>query len=301
MNSTRNGTAVAVEGLTYRFGTTAAVDALDVSIAPGRITGLLGRNGAGKSTLMSLLAGQRRPTSGRVLLDGVEPFEDARAMADTVLVREQTPQADSMTVTEYFEVAATFRPRWDRSYAERLLDRFGVPVDKKLCELSSGNRAAAIVSAGLATRAPLTMFDEPHLGMDAPSRYAFYEELVADYAEHPRTIVLSTHIIDEAAKLLEDVVIIDRGRLLVHDDAATLRSRGAELTGPAAAVDDLTADLRVLSTRSLGATKAVVVYDELDPGLTWRAETVGVHVGPLPLQDLFVHLTRSESTEEAPS
>lgn len=138
------------------------------------------------------------------------------------------------------------------------------------------------------------MFDEPHLGMDAPNRYAFYDELLADYAAHPRTVVLSTHLIDEAASLFEDVVIIDHGRLLVHDTAEQLRALGAEITGPATAVDTSTVGMSILAERRLGSTKSVVAIDAITDDQRAQAAVTGVEIGPVPLQDLFVHLTTKE-------
>jgi ABC-2 type transport system ATP-binding protein len=284
---------VTIDQLDVRFGETTAIDDLSLTIPGGRITGLLGRNGAGKTTLMTVLAGYRRGTGGRALIDGEDPFEHPTLMAETVLVRDKVPCADSTSVKDHFELAATFRPYWDQDFADSLLDRFEVDRKKRIGKLSHGQRAAVTVIAGLASRAPLTMFDEPHLGMDAPSRYAFYETLLADYIEHPRTIVLSTHIIDEIANVIEDAVIIDRGRLLTHQPVDELTRRGAEVTGPADHVDDITFGRQVLSTRSLGNTKSAVVFDELDDGFHRRVRSLNVDIGPIPLQDLFVALTES--------
>ena len=112
---------------------------------------------------------------------------------------------------------------------------------------------------------------------------------------HPRTIVVSTHLIDEMAALFEDVMIIDHGALLLHQPVDELRSRGVELTGPAAAVDAITAGMHVLSTRTLGATKAAVVFGRFNGGLRQQAADAGVELGPIPLQDLFVALTSEEN------
>jgi ABC-2 type transport system ATP-binding protein len=138
------------------------------------------------------------------------------------------------------------------------------------------------------------MFDEPHLGMDVPSRVAFYEELLADYAERPRTIMLSTHLIEEAASLFEDIVIIDRGRLVAHEAADDLRGRGAELVGPAAAVDAVVGGRRTGGERRLGTTKAVTLLEPLDEHDRAAARAAGVEVQPMPLQDLFIRLTEPE-------
>jgi ABC-2 type transport system ATP-binding protein len=283
--------SVELDALTVRFGTTTAVDAVTTGIAGGRITGLLGRNGAGKSTMMSTIAGYFRPTSGGIRVDRCDPYEHARVMAETCLVRDSTACATSTTVKDAIEIAAALRPRWDAAYADRLLERFEIPRSSKIGKLSRGKQSAVAVTLGLAGRARLTMFDEPHLGMDAPSRYAFYEEIIADYVAHPRTILLSSHLIDEIANVIEDVVVIDRGRLLFNEPIDDLRARGAEITGPADAVDDATVGMQVLSERTLGRTKSVVVFHPLDDRLRVRAAALGIDVGPLPLQDLFVHLT----------
>lgn len=283
--------SIELDDVTVRFGATTAVDSVSTTLAGGRITGLLGRNGAGKSTLMSTLAGYRRPTSGRIRVDGHDPYEHARVMSDTCLVRDAIPSAGSTSVKQAIELAGCLRPRWDAGFADRLLERFEIPRSSTTIKLSRGKQSALVVTLGLASRASLTMFDEPHMGMDAPSRYAFYEELLVDYMAHPRSILLSTHLIDEITNVIEDVVVIDHGRLLFNEPIDDLRSRCAALTGTADAVDDATMGMHVLSERTLGRTKSVVVLHPLDDRLRTRAAALGVDVGPLPLQDLFVHLT----------
>src|SRR5690606_23802581 len=131
-------------------------------------------------------------------------------------------------------------------------------------QLSRGQRAALAVTLGLASRAPVTAFDESYLGMDAPSRNAFYDELLREYMEQPRTVILSTHHIEEVSSLLEEGVIIDRGRLPMQAGAETLRTRGATVTGAGDAVDRFAAGLQVLNVRQLGPTKSVAVYGSFD-------------------------------------
>jgi ABC-2 type transport system ATP-binding protein len=163
-----------------------------------------------------------------------------------------------------------------------------------VCELSRGQRAALAVTLGLASRAPITAFDEAYLGMDAPSRYAFYEELLADFMEHPRMVIVSTHLIEEVSKLFEEVLIVQRGRLLLRADADALRTSGATVIGPTVAVDRFAEGLTVLSEKQLGPTKSAVVYGPFDSAHLRAASEAGLEVGPLPLQDLFVHLTTPE-------
>ena len=135
------------------------------------------------------------------------------------------------------------------------------------------------------------MFDEVHLGMDAPARQRFYEELVADFAEHPRTVIISSHLIHEIESLLETVTIVHRGKVLLTDEADDVRTAGATLTGPADVVDDVTSDHRVVGSRDLGPTRQATVFGALEAESLQRAEARGLAVGPVPLQDLFIHLT----------
>ena len=285
---------VEVRALTQRFDDVTALDALSVRLEGPGIFGLLGRNGSGKTTLLSLLAGFRKPTAGEALIDGAPVFEDAQRMSQVCLIREGGDTVDGgERVRAALAFASVMRPWWDGEYARRLLDRFNLSPDKKVGQLSRGQRAALACTLGLASRAPLTMFDEAYLGLDAPSRYAFYDELLRDFMEFPRTVIVSTHLIEEVSRLFERVVILDRGRLLLHDEAEALRSRGVTLTGPAPAVDALVGGRELLSERQLGATKSVVVVGEFGREDRAQARAGGVEVEPLPLQDLFVHLTAS--------
>jgi ABC-2 type transport system ATP-binding protein len=135
--------------------------------------------------------------------------------------------------------------------------------------------------------------------MDAPSRYAFYDALLADVIDHPRTVIVSTHLIEEVNTIFERVAIIDAGRLLVQDDADVLRGSGASVVGPGDLVDRFVAEMprvRVLSTAALGRTKSVTLYGDFDERWRSAACDAGLEVGPISLQDLFVHLTGPSNT-----
>jgi ABC-2 type transport system ATP-binding protein len=271
------------------------VDGLTTTFDGPKIHGLLGRNGSGKTSLLSVAAGFRAANVGDVLLDGRPVFENAAAVRQICFVRGagDTVEHDwpGDKATHALELAAMLRPRWDAGFAEKLAERFALPLKTRLGELSRGQRAALGVVLGLASRAPVTIFDETHLGMDAPSRYAFYDELLADHLEHPRTFILSTHHIEEVASLFGTVTIIDQGRLLLHEDADDLRTRGAAVTGPTEAVAAFTSDLHVLATKQLGPTRSDTIYGELDNRQRRRARELRLELDPVPLQDLFVHLT----------
>jgi ABC-2 type transport system ATP-binding protein len=270
-----------------------ALQGVDLTLAPGVVHGLLGRNGSGKTTLLSLLAAFRRPTRGTVLVDGEDPFENERVLEGTCFVRESGDVMDDEKVSVNLDFVEGMRPSFDRAYAEDLLDQFEVPLSTKIGSLSRGQKSAVGASTGLAARAPLTILDEVYLGMDAPSRYRFYEALLRDYVEHPRTVVLSSHLIGELDRVLEQVTILHRGGVLLTDTADSLQERGSTFTGPRAVVDDVVADLAidVLARTELGGTSQVTVVGHLDAQVLDRVRRAGLEVGPVALQDLFVHLT----------
>lgn len=271
-----------------------ALDGLSLQVRPGTITGLLGRNGAGKTTALSLIAAMRRPDAGTVLVDGEDPFENAWAMAGTQLVRESGDTIAATKVADSLGYYAELREHWDADLAAGLVDLFEIDLRKAPESLSRGKRSALGAVIGLASRAPLTIFDEVYLGMDAPSRYAFYDALVEDYTEHPRTIVLSSHLIDEVERIFEDVVIMDEGRVLLAESAESVRARGVSLTGTAAVVEQFVDGRRVLARQRLGSTAQVTLFGTLDDAERAAATEAGLELGAVPLQDLFVHLTREE-------
>ncbi|MGN9911672.1 ATP-binding cassette domain-containing protein [Phytohabitans sp. LJ34] len=286
-----------VNDLTVRYGDTVAVDGLTLKLDGGKIYGLLGRNGSGKTSVLSVVAAFRRPSGGAVHVDGAEPFENAALTRQICFVRDRVDAQDGDCVRKVLRTARALRPNWDEEYAQALVERFDLPLKKRISALSRGAKSALSVTIGLAARAPLTIFDESYLGMDAPSRYAFYDEVLSDYMAHPRTVIVSTHLIEEVGSLFEEVVIIDKGRLVAHDETEALRGRGVAVTGPADAVEAFTVGRTVLGDQRLGGTRSTTVYGQLTDEERTRARAAGLDLGPVGLQDLFVHLTAHEGAE----
>jgi len=290
---------IELRGLTVRYGETVAVDDVSLEMPSGVIYGLLGRNGSGKTSLLSALASYRKPSAGVVRIDGAEAFENPAVMRATAFIRDTLDVNGQDRVRRILRVAAWLRPTWDAEYAAKLLDLFELNPAKRIGALSRGQKSALGAVLGLAARSPLTILDEVYLGMDAVARTAFYRELLADYLAHPRTIVLSTHLIEEVADLFERVIIIDRGRILLHEEADALRGRGVTVTGPAAAVDEFVAGRTVLGEQSLGGVRAATLYGAVPRADLARGEAAGLTFGPVGLQELFVHLTSSQPMEVA--
>ena len=286
--------AISVAGLTRRYRSgllrrreEAALDDVSFTVPDGTITGLLGRNGAGKTTLLRILAGQEFPSSGSVRVLGAPPAENEDVLRRLVFVREDQAYPD-VKAGQALRAASWFYPNWDSALASSLLDDFGVRTDKAVQRLSRGQRSALGITIGLAARAEVTLFDEPYAGLDAVARQIFYDRLLTDFAEFPRTVLLSTHLIDEAAALFEGVVVIDRGRVVLDAPADALRGVATRVSGPSLAVDTLAEGRPVWERRRLGSQASVVMVGPLSPDDREKARSSGLDLTPLSLQQIVV-------------
>ena len=278
---------IEIRNVTKRFGGVTALDNLNITFEEAHIYGLLGRNGAGKSTLLNLIAGRLFPTRGEILLDGEPVLENDRALGKIYCMSEANYFLEGMRVREVFERTAELYPDFDLSYALELSEKFELDLKAKNNRLSTGYATVLKLIAALASGAPVLLLDEPVLGLDAGNRELFYRELVENYAEHPRLIVFSTHLIEEAAKLIDRAVILKTGKLILNEDVETLLENACSVSGPAEAVDRFAAGRGVLGSELLGGLKTVNLRGrpdagELPPELT---------AGKMELQKLFIELT----------
>jgi ABC-2 type transport system ATP-binding protein len=290
-------TVVEVRQLTKSYGGVTAVDQVSFSIEADKIYGLLGRNGAGKTTIMRILTAQEFATGGDLRVFGEAPYENSRVLSQICFVKDSQKYPKSYRVIDVLEQAALFFPHWDREYAFALIEDFRLPLNQRMSALSRGMLSAAGSIVGLASRAPLTIFDEPYLGLDAVARGLFYDRLLEDYTEHPRTVLLSTHLIDEVSRLLEHILVIDQGRLLLDVEAEALRGRAFAVVGPAATVDTFTAGKDVLVRQPLGGLVSATVMGTAEDRK--RAQALGLEVVPVSLQQLIVHLTSAPPARKA--
>ncbi|MEU4593065.1 ABC transporter ATP-binding protein [Micromonospora aurantiaca (nom. illeg.)] len=282
---------VAAAGLTKRFGEVTALDDVTFTLTGNKIYGLLGRNGAGKTTLMQLITGQNNGISGDLTLFGERPYENERALSRVVFIKESQTYPTTYQIRHVLSLARRLFPNWDEDFAQSLVDDFDLPRKRNVRKLSRGMLSALGVTIGLAARAPLTFFDEPYLGLDAVARQLFYDRLLADYAENPRTVVLSTHLIDEVADLIEHVLLLDRGKLLLDAPSDELRGEVMEASGPAGAVDEFAAAHRVLHRGQLGGAVRASLRGSFDNAERMRARKLGIDLAPLSLQQAVVRLT----------
>lgn len=289
---------VQVSNLTKRYRDTNALNQVSFSLEADCLYGLLGRNGAGKTTAMSILTGQNFETSGDVRVFGKHPYERADVLSQMCFIRESQRYPDDFTPLHAFRSASMFFRNWDEDFCERLVTEFELPFKRRLKKLSRGQFSAVGVIIGLASRAEITFFDEPYLGLDAVARQLFYDRLIGDYAEHPRTIVLSSHLIDEVANLLEHVIVLDHGEVLMDDEAENIRGSAATVVGPAHSVQRFVGSQDVIHTESIGSFAQTTIAEQITPQRRREAEDLGIELVPVSLQQLIVRRTLSRQAAE---
>ncbi|HHX94825.1 MAG TPA: ABC transporter ATP-binding protein [Clostridia bacterium] len=282
---------VDVNNLSLKFKNFEALRNVSFSLKGEKIYGLLGRNGAGKTTLLSVLASYRQQSGGTVKIAGQEPFENPEVMQNVSFHFETNYQEETGTVKKMLAIVEKYRPNYDAGYAEYLIDLFNLPINRAVNKLSRGMQSVFEVVMGLASRSPITIFDETYLGMDAPTRMKFYDELLKEQEKNPRKFILSTHLVSEMDYLLDEVLILHEGKLLLHEDYETLTSRGIAVTGNSENVKAFTQGKKILHSQQLGNTTSVMVFEERTADLERKAKEMGLEIGPISLQELFIHLT----------
>ncbi|USR79764.1 ATP-binding cassette domain-containing protein [Arcanobacterium pinnipediorum] len=221
---------VVTDKTSYSYFHHRALDSVSATFEAGTITGLLGRNGCGKSTLSMVLAGQLK-YSGHVQMSWAgqtssQPiWENRELMQHVALVSDETSVFTDQKMRETIELWQATRPNFDRELCLELLDQWSINPKRKPKKLSRGQKSAFFASLGLASRCALTIFDEVHIGMDAVVRQEFYDALLADYVKHPRTVIISSHLVNEIEDMIENVVILDRGAVKESGNADQLRAK----------------------------------------------------------------------------
>lgn len=278
---------IEVKGLTKRYGETEALSDVSFTLSEPKIYGLLGRNGAGKTTFMDILAGQILASDGELLINGERSFDNQVLMESICLIKEGDNFKKDLKIKHVLKIFSYFYSNWDGELADQLIDEFELNREAKIKTLSKGLESALGITVGLASKAPITIFDEPYIGLDAPSRKRFYDILLEEYQVEKRMIIFSTHLIDEVSLLFEEVLILREGKLVLHEETDTLRERIISVSGPADAVKTFVENKETIETKQLAGMMTAYVYGTKEEAMGYGLEVEGV-----PIQDLMIHLTK---------
>jgi ABC-2 type transport system ATP-binding protein len=282
---------IETRNLGKRFFTAQALEDVTLQVAQGKIVGLLGRNGAGKTTLLNILANRMQATAGQALLFGEPVWENAAVQSRLYFMADQKLIPSSMRLRDVIAWTSQFYSSFDREYAAQLAVKFGLDTAKNVRSLSTGQSSCFKLTLALSSGVDLLLLDEPVLGLDANHRTLFYRELIARMEAHPATCIVSTHLIDEVADVIEDAIILHHGRVLIQDSVENLRQGAYAVSGAAQAMERFLQGKPVLDTQALGGLRTAAVGAPADDASRRQAAELGLEISPVSLQSLFVSMT----------
>lgn len=279
-------------GLTKTFGRVRALNDLFFSLEANRITGLIGPNGAGKTTLLKIAAGFIRGTSGRIRVFSEDPFNSLKVSSNLIFIDDNIKLPASLPLANILQSAAAFYENWNMEIARGLFNYFSLDPGQRYQNLSKGMKSTFNMILGLSARCLLTIFDEPTTGMDAGVRKDFYRALLRDYLQHPRTIILSSHLLNELEDILEDILLLREGEKRLHLPVSELKEFAVALRGRQETVLEMTAGQEIFHRQKFGKDHCHVVIGRSSAGpVLQRARAEGVEILPVKTDDLCVFLT----------
>src|SRR5699024_1185682 len=241
---------------------TEALKNISFTLSGPKIYGLLGRNGAGKTTFMDILAGHQLASVGSVYINGKTPFDNRSVTKDICMIKEGNNFQKEMKIKDILKTCSFIYEKWDQPLAEELAQMYNLPLKKKLKTYSKGMSSAVGIIVGLASKAPITIFDEPYIGLDAAGRKRFYDILIEQYEMEERMIIFSTHLIDEIRLLFEEVLILQDRELMVQENADTLRQKAFSVTGDEKVVREFICNKHVIDTKRIANMMTASVYGD---------------------------------------
>lgn len=289
-----NNKKLICSGITKKYGKKEVLHKVDLELEPGKIYGLIGRNGAGKTTLLSIMSAQNPTTQGQVLLGETPVWENQEALKHIYFSREINPNStvySGLKVKEHLKIAAAYLPNWDQEMADRLVTLFHLDKKKRISKLSKGMASMLTIVTALASKADFTFLDEPVAGLDVVAREQFYRLLVEEFTESGRTFVVSTHIIEEASDVFEEVIFLHEGEILLKENTQELLEHCVYVSGKTEAVEEAVKGKEIHARQVLGRSQGVMVRLEEEEQILPDGQITLQHMN---LQKIFVSLCSGE-------
>lgn len=278
---------IQIKNITKKYNGLTALDNVSFSFEFGKIYGFLGRNGAGKSTLINVIANRIFADEGKVLVDDVPARENMKVQEKIFCMSETDLYDKDLKIKEHFKWINRFYDSFNIDKALEISEKFNLDMDKRFKALSKGYQSIFKLTVALSLNVPYVIFDEPVLGLDANHRELFYDLLLKDYEDGERTIIIATHLIEEVANIIEEVILIDKGKILLQESVERLLETGYSISGITKEVDDYCTDKNVIGCDELGSLKIAYVLGEKTP----LPENSNLQISTMNLQKLFVKLT----------
>lgn len=273
---------IALKQVTKQYGQAAVLRNITLSINEPGIYCLLGRNGAGKTTLLKSIAGYQNITSGSIQVDG--KAITTSSLDTGVSYIENFAKHFNLPVRKLLRIASEVNPNYDYDFASEMMERFELDGKKKFNQLSLGMKTMVSTIICLASNKSVVLLDEPVLGFDAIMRVEFYDMLTESFQKHPRIIIVSTHIIEEIAKTIQKLIIIDKGNIRFFDKLQSVETKAFTISGLQKDVEAATQNLNVIGQDTVGGLVTRYIFDNPPE------QTASLEIHPLSLQDFFIQM-----------
>lgn len=291
--------AIEINNLNHKFKDKIVCDNLSINFEKNKIYGLLGKNGAGKTTLINIMAYQLIPQEGNLKIMGKSPKEDISVVENICVVREKEIITNTNTeekVKAVLKSYSYFYPDYDYEMEKRLCKLFEIDTKQKYRKLSRGMKTSVSNIIGICSNAPITIFDEPTIGLDAVNRKEFYDILLESYISNNRTIIVSTHHIHDIEEILEKVAILKDGKIIVDDYLEEISQKSYYINGKKDDLDrlDMLKDSKPI--KKFGNTEMYYYYGDISDTDLDTIEKWNIDLESMKLEDLFVNINKKEES-----
>lgn len=268
------------------------LDKLNLQIDSDKIVGLVGRNGVGKTTLLKIIAGFIKQSAGEVTVFNETPFNSLNVSANSIFIDDEMSFPNSLQLQELLITASKFYPNWDDNFAQRLFTYFNFDPSAYHHRLSKGKRSTFNAIIGLAARTQLTIFDEPTTGMDAAVRKDFYEALLKDFITKQRTIIISSHHLEEIDDLLEEIILLKNPQEIEQYDMDDFKQLAISLRGHKQLINEWSSNRELLYKKEYGGSQSyAIVKNNFSETELAKARLAGLQIAPVSANDTYIYLT----------
>lgn len=281
---------IELKQVTKRYGHATVLKSITLSIDKPGIYCLLGRNGAGKTTLLKSIAGYQNITNGMIKVDG--RVITTSTLDTGVSYIENFAKHFNLPVRRLLQIASKVNPNYDYDFAAKMMERFELDGKKKFSHLSLGMKTMVSTIICLASNKEVILLDEPVLGFDAIMREEFYDMLTESFQKHPRIIIVSTHIIEEIAKTIQKLIIIDKGSIRFFDTLQSVETKAFSISGIKRDVETATRNLNIIGQDTVGGLVTSYIFDNPPK----QADSLEIH--PLTLQEFFIQMVGHKGGEK---
>lgn len=285
-------TVITCNDLTKKYGSKKVLNDLSLTIEKNKLTGLIGRNGAGKTTLLKIIAGHINKTSGNIYVFSENPFNNLFINANTILISNDLAFPSILTLEDILIEMEKFYKKWDKTFAYHLLDYFSFNKKDNYTNLSKGRKSTFNIILGLASRCALTIYDEPTIGMDVATRNDFYRILLKDYLNEPRSIIITSHHVDEIESILENILLIHEGKCYFNGSIERFKQYAIGLTGETETIEHLISNQEKIYSRKIDHFNSYVVIKNESSIKQFARYGLSVkHISP---SELAIYLTNEK-------